>query len=407
MMKNAVLMCRVSSDEQAKGHSLDVQDEQLRKYCDRNEINIVKVYREDHSAKSFDRPEFKNFLQFAKLKKNRVDTLLITSWDRFSRNITESLNMLSRLEKMGIQVHAIEQPIDMSVPENKLMLSMYLVLPEIDNDRRSIKIRGGIRAAYKAGRWPRKAPFGYKNTRDENNRPIIVPHEKNAKHVKHIFQKISMGRSGTEMQSYLKGKGIRASHNMISCLLRNPIYTGKIYVPAYQDEPEMFVRSQHDPIISDELFFKVQDVLQENYVKKKRPVPVTDDEEFVLKGILDCNCCGHRMTASRSRGKSGKRYAYYHCPSCGNQRERVFKINDAVESVLSDLRFNNSAKTIFNKLLELNLKKDGKESIADKKTLKREIEKLEERVDKLNDMYFDGEMDNEMYKRTIARYHRI
>ena len=50
---------------------------------------------------------------------NIIDLLLVTSWDRFSRNITDSLVMLRRLEKLGIQVQAIEQPIEENeqVPE--------------------------------------------------------------------------------------------------------------------------------------------------------------------------------------------------------------------------------------------------------------------------------------------------
>jgi DNA invertase Pin-like site-specific DNA recombinase len=144
-MKKAVIMCRVSSDEQAKGYSLDVQLEQLTRYCNRNNISIVKQYREDHSAKNFNRPEFQNFLQFVKKNKGEVDLLLITSWDRFSRNLTDSLVMLRTLEKYGVKVQAIEQPIDMSIPENKAMLAIFLAIPEIDNDRRSIKIKGGIK----------------------------------------------------------------------------------------------------------------------------------------------------------------------------------------------------------------------------------------------------------------------
>lgn len=50
--------------------------------------------------------------------------------------------MFRTLEKFGVSVHAIEQPIDMKIPENKAMMSFYLAMPEIDNDRRSIKIRG-------------------------------------------------------------------------------------------------------------------------------------------------------------------------------------------------------------------------------------------------------------------------
>ena len=50
-MKRAVIMSRVSSDEQAKGFSLGVQFEQLTNYCKRKDIEVVAHYKEDHSAK--------------------------------------------------------------------------------------------------------------------------------------------------------------------------------------------------------------------------------------------------------------------------------------------------------------------------------------------------------------------
>ena len=55
-MKRAVIMSRVSSDEQAKGFSLGVQFEQLTNYCKRKDIEVVAHYKEDHSAKNFNRP---------------------------------------------------------------------------------------------------------------------------------------------------------------------------------------------------------------------------------------------------------------------------------------------------------------------------------------------------------------
>ena len=65
-MKRAVIMSRVSSDEQAKGFSLGVQFEQLTNYCQRKDIEVVAHYKEDHSAKNFNRPEFQNFLTIRK-----------------------------------------------------------------------------------------------------------------------------------------------------------------------------------------------------------------------------------------------------------------------------------------------------------------------------------------------------
>ncbi|REG94052.1 recombinase family protein [Flavobacterium aquicola] len=57
-MKSAILYIRVSTDEQAdKGYSQRDQDERLRRFCVNQHIHVNKVIFEDHSAKSFKRPE--------------------------------------------------------------------------------------------------------------------------------------------------------------------------------------------------------------------------------------------------------------------------------------------------------------------------------------------------------------
>ena len=72
-MKKAILMSRVSSDEQAKGYSLDVQEESLKRYCENHDIEIIDIYREDHSAQNFNRPEFKKLFAYAKANSGKID----------------------------------------------------------------------------------------------------------------------------------------------------------------------------------------------------------------------------------------------------------------------------------------------------------------------------------------------
>lgn len=40
---------------------------------------------------------------------------------------------------------AIEQPLDLRVPENKMMLAFYLAAPEVANDRRALNVFQGMR----------------------------------------------------------------------------------------------------------------------------------------------------------------------------------------------------------------------------------------------------------------------
>ena len=69
----ADLYIRVSTDEQAdKGYSQRDQEERLKKYCENNQIKVRKVIFEDHSAKTFNRPEWTLLLLDLKKKKGVV-----------------------------------------------------------------------------------------------------------------------------------------------------------------------------------------------------------------------------------------------------------------------------------------------------------------------------------------------
>lgn len=94
MARLADLYIRLSKDEQAeKGYSLRSQKDVLERYCDTNGIRIRKFFTEDHSAKTFNRPQWKQLLTFLKRSKRESDLLLFTKWDRFSRSTSDAYQM--------------------------------------------------------------------------------------------------------------------------------------------------------------------------------------------------------------------------------------------------------------------------------------------------------------------------
>ncbi|MCP1996116.1 DNA invertase Pin-like site-specific DNA recombinase [Flavobacterium sp. HSC-61S13] len=86
-------------------------------------------------------------------KSNRPQVILITRWDRLSRNTANAYYMISQLQKLGIEPQATDQSLNMSVPENKVLLAIYIVTAEVENDRRSLNIKQGIHKAKKEGRY--------------------------------------------------------------------------------------------------------------------------------------------------------------------------------------------------------------------------------------------------------------
>jgi DNA invertase Pin-like site-specific DNA recombinase len=126
-----------------------------------------------------------------------VDAVLFTKWDRFSRNIEGALSIIRELNTLGITVNSIEQPLDLTIPDNKVMLSMYLILPEVENDKISQRTREGMRRAKKEGCYIAKAPFGYSNTKIFDKTSIIP--NADAEIVVKSFEEVAKGIEAVEV----------------------------------------------------------------------------------------------------------------------------------------------------------------------------------------------------------------
>ncbi len=314
-MKNVLIYTRVSTDEQAdKGYSLRAQVEKLENYCSQKDINVIARFQDDHSAKTFDRPEFKKLLSYAKANKNRIDALLFIKWDRFSRDATDALNMIRTFLNMGIDCNAIDQPIDLSIPENRLMLAFYITSPQVENERRGLNIRSGIRRANREGRYTSTAPIGYVYDRDSTNKPILVRSDK-APLVEEIFTLYASGNfTKEELRKKYASRGINLASGSFHNMFHNVVYCGLVKLKPDKFNPEEYVQGIHEPIISKEIFDIVQHVAMGKSKVKAKPVKVI--EELALRGYLVCSSCGGNLTGSCSKGHGGS-YYYYHCqPGC-------------------------------------------------------------------------------------------
>ncbi|MFA7583955.1 MAG: recombinase family protein [Proteiniphilum sp.] len=134
-MKSAYLYVRVSTDEQKrKGYSLPEQEDRLLRYCEQNQIAVKGIFREDFSAKDFNRPEWKKIVKTLRSNRKRPpENILFIKWDRFSRSIEYAYQMLGILRGLNTKPLAIDQPIDFDVPESIVMLAIYLSIPEDEN----------------------------------------------------------------------------------------------------------------------------------------------------------------------------------------------------------------------------------------------------------------------------------
>lgn len=404
--KRAILYTRVSTDEQAeRGYSLPVQEEQLRKWCERHGVIVVALFREEGaSAKTFDRHEFNKVLDLVKKNKNIADLFLVLKWDRFSRNAQEAYAMISYFEKIKIVVNAIEQWIDFTIPEQDYMLSFYLTHAHVSNKIHSNRVSQGMRRAKKEGNWISTAPKGYTLVPDGIGKSKMVPGP-DACFVQEAFQRIADGVLHIDhVRQDLIKKGWVCSKSRFLCLLRNTVYISKIRVKAFKNEPEEVVECKHQPLISEEVFYKVQDAL--SGTRKTRVAKHYDNELFILRGFLECNVCGKKMTSSFSKSASGARYPYYHCVKDCKTRFRAENVNSIFVAFLKSFVFPVEVLDLYSEVLRdvFSQSDSGREEKV--KTILEQIETVESKLLKIELKYAEDEIEKDSFTRVKAVYQK-
>jgi site-specific DNA recombinase len=194
--KVAFLYIRVSTDEQAdRCFSQRDQAQRLNDYCERNNIKVGRLIFEDFSAKTFKRrPEWMKMLSELKRTKGRLcEMILFTKWDRFSRNTANAYNMIDILQALNIEPNAIDQYLDLKIPESRIMLAVYIAQAEADNLRRGLNVVVGMRRGKVEGRWMGKAPAGYINKIRNDKTKYIDIVEPEASHLKWAFETLAQG----------------------------------------------------------------------------------------------------------------------------------------------------------------------------------------------------------------------
>lgn len=400
---NVICYKRVSTDEQAdRGHSLQHQEVMLTKYCEINNHNIVEIYTEDYSGKSFNRPEWIKIMSFIKKNRGQVDLILCNRWDRFSRNQYDAMTVIKELNKFGVTVNTVEQPLDITKSENKILLSLYLTVPEVENDRIAEKTAEGSWRARMNGYWTTQAPKGYENFRD-NKKSTLRPNPIEAPLMIEAFNMLASGTySADEVRRWLNDNRLKISKNTFLRCMRNPVYIGKIRTGAWKKEPSQDVNGVHPALVSETIFHRANDVLS----GRRRNMKFHDDKSdlYPLKGLLKCPEHDRPLTAYACRSHTGKLHHYYLC--CKDRckhRYRIQDVHESIEDVLSEISFSAQIVKLYRKTLERLFEKDDYHRRDAIQKTKQEIEKLETRKSNLQNDLMDRTITPQDYQEMKGR----
>ena len=404
-MMRAVLYCRVSTEEQTKNLSLQTQQKACADYCQRHSLEVDKVFVEEgESAKTTNRTEFQKLLAYCRENKGRVQTVVVYSLSRFARNANDHLAVRALLSGFGVSLRSVNEQIDES-STGKFLESVLAAVNQLDNDMRADRTKAGMQAALSKGRWTHQAPIGYLNAAGKDGQSTLIPDPDRAGFVRKAFDLCATGlHTKRDVLRIVTNEGLRTVRSnkrvtpqTFDRVLRNPIYAGWLL----SFDGSVRTRGSFEPLVTDETFNRAQAVLDG---KRLSVTPhQRNHPEFPLRRFVRCGHCERPLTGSKSTGRKGVRYAYYHCPRCGKVRVHKVEFEQAFTEYLTRLQPKPGCVRLLNEIILDEWKQKQAESLAQTTALDHQLNELQERKDKLADAVIDRVIDPDTYQRKLDK----
>lgn len=342
----AGLYFRLSQEDERQGESASIEHQRtiLRKYAEEHGFEIHDEYIDDGiSGTTFQRPEVQRLLDDTKT--GVINTIIVKDLSRFGRNYIEVGQYIDYVfPAFGIRFIAIQDNVDTENRDSGTMEMMPImnVFNEWHAANTSKKIRAVRRAFAKEGVYvAKKASYGYKMGTDKKHTPIID--EETAPIVRRIFEMYASGLSPRKICEVLNGEGIPTpamyayakmdqkpkqkvmgfwTPVTVREMLNKIIYLGhlpqlcwtsvsyKNHKRYRTDESDwQIVYNNHEPIISQELWDKVQERKKSVAQGRKTKIGFTHP----LSGFLFCADCGGKMKLRTSVKRNSKRFMSFDC----------------------------------------------------------------------------------------------
>ncbi len=255
-----------------------------------------------YSGGTLERPALKRLL--ADIKEGKVDCIVVYKIDRLTRSLLDFSQIVQIFDSHNVGFVSVTQSFNTNSSMGKLMLNVLLSFAQYERELTGERIRDKFESSKKKGIWMGGVvPLGY----DVDDRKLIV-NDKEATAIKLIYDHFlknssvthavrDMNKLGFTTKSWISAKGViysgkKFSKNTIERILKNPLYIGKtVHKGKVYD-------GQHESIISDEDYQKVQDIFKVSS-KEKIILPNSRiNSPPLLKGLIYCGSCKEKNDAN-------------------------------------------------------------------------------------------------------------
>ncbi len=335
------LYARKSTEsEERQVLSIDSQIKEMLQLAEREDLEIVSMKRESHSAKETgQRPIFNEIVE--EVRQEKYNGILTWAPDRISRNAGDLGKIVDLMDSGKLQEIRTHGQRFSNNPNEKFLLMILGSQAKLENDNRSINVKRGLRTRAEMGLWAGTAPLGYLNQNRMDKKCQVIVDPLRAPVIKKMFEKVAYEQySGRRIYNWLKfelnfytrgNKPLTLSG--VYRILENPFYYGIFERPRNSGN---WYQGKHHPIITQELFEKAKAQL-------KRDQIVRETKEFAFTKLFTCGYCGSGISAEEKwkQLKSGgaNRYIYYSCARSKdrNCKNKYIREEDLIKELLKIL----------------------------------------------------------------------
>jgi site-specific DNA recombinase len=306
------IYCRISTDPQEDGTSLDEQERAGREYCAKHGLTIGMVHRETFTGYLY-RERKKLGLMRDRYSAGKIQGVVIYVYDRLSRKEVHLGILLEEMEHLGIVLHCVKEQIDDSMLGKLTRLFLgFLAEWEWEKIRERTMI-GRINTAKKGEiREGPKPLYGYK-WHDEKEKDYRVIDEPTANICRWLHEEFDRGVGPRALLRTVMNEdpSRKWTRGAIHQILSDPRRTGK--------DAQAFTRHQKDAkkpfeaidlpegtypeIIPPELFARNQERLRFNRAEATRQCK--EPERFLLRaGYIKCDICKLTMHVNASKSRT-------------------------------------------------------------------------------------------------------
>lgn len=242
----AAIYVRVSTEDQVKfGISLSAQQEALENYCKAMSFDIYKIYKDEgKSGKDLThRPAMQEMLKDA--ESHKFQAIFIYKLDRFSRSLMDLITTIEKLRNLGVDFVSLQDKIETTSASGKLMFHIISAFAEFERNVTSERTKFTMSKKARDGSVVSRAPLGYKIFDKK-----LIPAENSF-----IISEIYHNFANNSISLTQLSKKYSLSVNGLKKVLANQTYLGKIKFSGQTSQ------GTHSPLISEELFNKVQEKL--------------------------------------------------------------------------------------------------------------------------------------------------